>query len=300
MPSGLSPPPGLGIITRRTIFGLVRLVVQLLPEPRQPLLRPRRLDLLERHPVHAARAAVGPAQRVGVGEDVRPVDLVVELVEAEGRLLLGLEVQLALQSPDLVRSCQAHRQSPSTVFCLASTPEVRPLPSAVVTRVTGRLRLPLGTMGLSDSRPIRRLPRRSPPVARRRSVGPLTLHRGPCARAVVITPAAGSGASVGGELPDPRRPSPVRWRLGAASSLSRPARRSLTLRPVRSLPRRIPRFARSFDPAGYPAGPSGLLPRRTDNSSDGSLIRWSSAPLRDAQRTHPDGGPDGRTTAGRA
>src|SRR5215208_8247943 len=216
MPSGLSPPPGLGIITRRTIFGLVRLVVQLLPEPRQPLLRPRRLDLLERHPVHAARAAVGPAQRVGVGEDVRPVDLVVELVEAEGRLLLGLEVQLALQSPDLVRSCQAHRQSPSTVFCLASTPEVRPLPSAVVTRVTGRLRLrglrlrglrlrglrlrglrlPLGTMGLSDSRPIRRLSRRSPPVARRRSVGPLTLHRGPSARAVVITPAAGSDASV--------------------------------------------------------------------------------------------------------
>ena len=107
--------------------------------------------------------------------------------------------------------CQAHRQCPVTVASLASTPEVRPLPSAVVTRVTRsfaftrRLPLPFGTMGLSDSRPIRRLPRRSPPVARRRSVGPLTLHRGPSARAreakppfVVITPAAGSGASVEG------------------------------------------------------------------------------------------------------
>ena len=51
-------------------------------------------------------------------------------------------------------------------------------------------------------------------------------------------------------------------------------------------PPAFPEFARSFDPMGYPIQPSRLLPRRTDNSSGGSLIRWPSEPSRDAQRTH--------------
>ena len=93
--------------------GSVRLVAQFLPEPRQPLLPPRRLDLLEAHPIHAAGSAVAFAQQIGVLQDVRPIDLVVEQVEAEGRLLLGLEIQLALQAPDLFRGLKAHvSQSP--------------------------------------------------------------------------------------------------------------------------------------------------------------------------------------------
>ena len=173
---------------------------------------------------------------------------------------------------------------------LSSTPEVRPLPSAVVTRFSGRLRLPFGTMGLSDSPRARHLTRRLPAHLRRRPLGPLTLRRGPSARAVAITPAAGSVSPV--ITTDPQRSSPIRWRLDAASELSRPARHSLrraspplALRPMRLLPRLKPGFARSFDPANCSAGPSRLLPRRTDNSSDGSPIRWSSAPSRDAQRT---------------
>ena len=169
-----------------------------------------------------------------------------------------------MQSPDLVRGCQAHANLPLTVVCFASMPKVRPLPSAGVSGFTG-------TMGLSDSRSTRR--------PRRRCVGDRSgLSR--CAERLPHVP-----------LPLPRRPvrairlfSPHRDGLrpfvggsATATSLSGPARHSLALRPVWLLPRLKPEFDRSFDPPGYPDGPSGWLPRRTDNSSDGSLIRWSSA-----------------------
>src|SRR5919106_1683297 len=95
MLSGRSPPPGLGIITRRT--------------------------------------PVGPGQRVGVFQDVVTADLVVEQVEAERRLRLRLAIQLPLKGPDLLGCCQAHRQSP-ILAVVESTPEVRALPSAGVTR----------------------------------------------------------------------------------------------------------------------------------------------------------------------
>src|ERR671918_3032048 len=64
MLSGRSPPPGLGIIPRRT--------------------------------------PVGPGQRVGVFQDVVAADLVVEQVETECRLRLRLAIQLPLKGPDLL------------------------------------------------------------------------------------------------------------------------------------------------------------------------------------------------------
>src|SRR4051794_15243261 len=64
---------------------------------------------------------------------VRAVDLVVEQVEPEVRLRLRLEIELPLQRPDVIRCCQAHRQSP-ILGSFESAPEVRVLPSAGVTQ----------------------------------------------------------------------------------------------------------------------------------------------------------------------
>src|SRR5208283_4625574 len=70
-----------------------------------------RLDRLERHSVHARRAVVLTGERVG--ENVGPMDLVVEQVEPVGGLSLRLAIELPLKAADLIRRCKAHRQSPS-------------------------------------------------------------------------------------------------------------------------------------------------------------------------------------------
>ena len=57
--------------------------------------------------------ALARASRIGVAQDVLAANLVVEHVEAEGRLRLRLAIELSLKGPDLLRCCQAHRQSPS-------------------------------------------------------------------------------------------------------------------------------------------------------------------------------------------
>src|SRR6516225_6296305 len=48
-----------------------------------------------------------------MAQNVSPVNLVVEQVEAERRLRLRLMIELSLKGPDRYRCCQAHRQSPS-------------------------------------------------------------------------------------------------------------------------------------------------------------------------------------------
>src|ERR1700716_2170123 len=93
--------------------GPVRLRNQFLAQASQPPLQARRLDLGKGHSVPARRARICSGQRIGVAQDVLAVNLVVEQVEAEGRLRLRLTVQLSLKGPDRCRCCQAHRQSPS-------------------------------------------------------------------------------------------------------------------------------------------------------------------------------------------
>src|SRR5215469_12680381 len=68
-----------------------------------------------------------------MAQDVRSVDLVVEQVEPEVRLRLRLEIELPLKRPDVIRCCQAHRQSP-ILGSFESAPEVRALPFAGVTQ----------------------------------------------------------------------------------------------------------------------------------------------------------------------
>src|SRR5208283_3302540 len=83
--------------------------------------------------IDARRTPVGAHRVVGMAQNVRTVDLVVEQIEPVSRLRLRLEVELPLKRPDVIRCCQAHRQSP-ILGSVESTPEVRVLPSAGVTQ----------------------------------------------------------------------------------------------------------------------------------------------------------------------
>src|SRR5512133_1321913 len=111
----------------------VRLLDQVLPDAGQPLFQPVCLDHREAYPVHPWRSLVRARQFIGMAQNVLAIDLVVEQVEAEIRLRLRLEIQLLLKPPDVIGCLQAHRQSPILVS-VRSTPEVRVLPFAGITR----------------------------------------------------------------------------------------------------------------------------------------------------------------------
>src|SRR5262249_26173220 len=102
---------GLGDHHASYSFGPIRPLTQLFPDPGQPLIQPRGFDLCESHPVHSRRAKVGFRQPIGVPQNVRSPDLVVEQVEAEIRFRLRLEIELLLKVPDVIRRFEAHRQS---------------------------------------------------------------------------------------------------------------------------------------------------------------------------------------------
>src|SRR5687768_873681 len=122
MPKGRSPPPGFGIITRRTA---VRLQGELLAQARQPCVQAHCFDLCERDPVHAGCTRVGAGKPVGVVKDVRAADLVIEQVEAECRLRLRLTIQPPLKGPDLIGCFEAHGQSPPPLRLRQSPPPLR-------------------------------------------------------------------------------------------------------------------------------------------------------------------------------
>src|SRR5271169_2131046 len=94
-------------------IGPVRLRDQFLAQARQPAIQARRLDRGKGHSIRAWRTRIGAGQRIAMTENVLAIDLVVEHIEAEGRLRLRLAIQLSLKDPDLLRCCEAHRQSPS-------------------------------------------------------------------------------------------------------------------------------------------------------------------------------------------
>ncbi len=92
--------------------GPIGLRSEVLTQARQPCVPPRRLDLRERHPVHAWRARVRAGKPIGVVQNVGATDLVVEQIEAEFRFRLRLTIQLSLKGPDLIGCFKAHGQSP--------------------------------------------------------------------------------------------------------------------------------------------------------------------------------------------
>ena len=177
----------------------IRLLDQVRSEPGEPLFPPRRFDHREAHPVHPRRTRIRARQVVGVAQDVFPINLVVEQVEAEVRLRLRLEIQLPLKPPDAIGCLQAHRQSPILVF-FGSTPEVRVLSSTGVTR-------------LHRSYDPVRLPPTPPPFAASRSLpscrtGLPRLLASPFQRAVPTAPADRDGCFCR-LLPHPTRAFPV-------------------------------------------------------------------------------------------
>jgi len=144
----------------------------------------------------------------------------------QSRLLLGLDVELPLEPPDLVGSLQARGQSPLPRF-LGKHPEVRPLPSAGVARLHrsyGPLRRPPGPPPLRG-------------VAGRDLASTAGLPRcdkGLGSHAVPTTPVTAAGAVVSC-FPCAHRPSLFRPQVGVDDFISRRAQGSLALRPV-SLP----------------------------------------------------------------
>src|SRR3954451_10217135 len=87
-----------------------------------------------------------------MGQNVFPVHLVVEQVEAVARLALRLLVQLPLKHPDLYWCFQAHRQSPLLSF-FKPTSEVRAFPAPGIPRhrrYRDPLRLPSLAVILKD------------------------------------------------------------------------------------------------------------------------------------------------------
>jgi RNA-directed DNA polymerase len=77
-------------------IGPIRLRDQFLAQTRQPCLQALLLDLRKTHPVHTRGARIRASQPVGVAQNVLATNLVVEHIEAEGRLRLRLTIQLSL------------------------------------------------------------------------------------------------------------------------------------------------------------------------------------------------------------
>ncbi len=115
-PQGPLPAIGLRDHHPSHRLGPVARLDQLLPQLRQPGFPPLGLDPWETLAIHPRRSLLGFRQLVGVGEDILPMDLVIEHVEPVGWLLLRFGVQLPLKLPNLYRRFQTHRQSPLLGF----------------------------------------------------------------------------------------------------------------------------------------------------------------------------------------
>src|SRR6516225_483775 len=223
-------------------IGPIRLRDQFLAQACKPLLQTRCFDRREGYSVHSRRSRIGAGQRIGMAQDVFPVNLVVEQVEAERRLGLRLTIQLSLKGLDRYRCCQAHRQSPS--------------PHHLRKHTRSHL-CSTGIAQLQRSYDPVRLPPGPPPVATLRLLpSPMTglprLPEPPFPRAVPTTPADRAGACVD-LLPRSRGLPQMAGGSASALSLSRPAQASLALRPAGSLSHLKRPSSRGSSPASYPA-----------------------------------------------
>ena len=195
------------------------------------------------------------------------IDLVVQGVETKARRCLRFRVQRRLQLLDLpgvVRLVPISR--PSLLAALVLEP--RPLPSTGVTRLPryyGPIR------HLKCARPIPR----GNPVGRPRPRARLPVLRAfPCVRAAAITPAEPRRSCLAHPSSDMAFPVRV---VGSAcaSSFSRPARRSLTLRPAHSLSHQS--WSRYSEASASPLPPECLGCFRLEQ-----FAGWDSHPLKTA------------------
>src|SRR5277367_4681741 len=199
-----------------------------------------------------------------MAQDVRSVDLVVEQVEPEVRLRLRFEIELPLQRPDVIRCCQAHRQSP-ILGSFESAPEVRVLPSAGVTQPQqyyDPVRRPRGPSSRRCRRRDLRPTWASPNYPARPSNMPCPIPRW-----------TRTGASVGC-FPIPRGLPRISGGSASMTSLSRPAQALLALRPAELLNRPEAAFVTRLRPVRLPVQAARQLPGSTDNSLGGSFLHW--------------------------
>jgi hypothetical protein len=117
-----------------------------------------------------------------VGEDVRPIHLVVQQIETVGRFLLGLGVQRLLEPPELGWSCQAHANLPP-LGPSRRTPNQGPFPLHQFCCLVD----PGGTVDPSDTQRGFRLKAKVRAATPRRPGSP-ALRRALCRRATPTTP----------------------------------------------------------------------------------------------------------------
>ncbi len=145
----------------------------------------------------------------------------------------------------------------------------------------------LGTTGLSATLPAQTGPHGFSVGACAPPTGlPVLLLRSSCTHAAANTPAETTGLSRSRPLAVPVAGSLPRYNGGSASAstFSRPARRSLALRPACSLNR--PRRSVSpkcFSPFRYLHDPLRLLPAGTNKLPGGIRTRWSAVPWHGAR-----------------
>src|SRR5262245_39654290 len=120
-------PPGFGISTRRTGWGRYVSVRSASPTAASHGSSPAASMLSNVTPSTPGPPTVLFGEGVGIGEDVRPMHLVVQQVEAIGRFLLGLGVYRLLEPPELCWRCQAHANLPP-LASLRRTPNQGPFP----------------------------------------------------------------------------------------------------------------------------------------------------------------------------
>src|SRR5262249_59046810 len=265
------PPPATGFETHHPPHWVrpIRLRDQFLAQACQPLLQARRFDCREAHSIHTRCSRIESGQRIGVPQNVLAVNLVVEQVEAEGRLRLRLTIQLSLKGPDLVGVCRLIA-NPLHLAFFESTPEVRVLPSAGITRLQRSydpVRLPPEPSPLRDVEAATLAHDGSPPITR---------IIFPTCRAHY--PGGSSGCSCR-LLPRSHGLPQMAGGSASALSLSRPAQASHALRPAGSLSRPKATFVTRLQPVQLPARAARQLPdqsttlRMESSSTDDARLR---------------------------
>src|SRR5271163_890863 len=125
MPRGLSPPPGFGIVTRRTGIGRYVFETRSSRRAANHPSTPAASIISNVTPSTPGAPSFSRASVQALFENIRPMDLVVKQVEAVGGLRLRLAIELPLKVADLVRSFKAHspipfHPNPSLKACLKS------------------------------------------------------------------------------------------------------------------------------------------------------------------------------------
>ena len=269
MPSGRSPPPAFRDHHPPHRIGPVRLRDQVLAQARQPCLQALRLDLGEARSVHTRSARIGAGQPIGMAQNVLAANLVVEHVEAKGRLRLRLAIELPLEG------------SGSSQVLRGSSPITFTSPSSKAHQKSGPFAPPAYPVSTLGPYPLYRHPTWPSPCATLRPLSspttgsPITRTTFPTCRAHYPGGSSGCACRL---LPSSCSLPQMAGGSASALTLSRPARASHALRPAGSQPPKATFVAR-LRPDQLPSRAARQLPdlstiiRVRSSLTDGSRLR---------------------------